>query len=172
MSFRHRMQETRVERGPCLCLPNPQQAQRRHARDGHTGAIQLAGMVAIRKALLDVLHEEYKAAVRAGLVGFLDEVRRGCHGYGSTAYESVFPYHEQYGTPFLFPEEQLQLRQARHFWISRNSGGLFNDHVNHIEQALWFRSPINDEETVRNFRTQERLGPLGQAREVVSFRVD
>ncbi|CAG8360807.1 unnamed protein product, partial [Penicillium salamii] len=157
-------------RGLPLPVPNPAQAARRFERDGTTGPTSLALLNAERQYLLNVVHGETADAMPHGLLQHLEGIRHGNYGYDRDAYEATFPFHKGYGSPLLFPEEQLTLRQCRHFWSHHGVPFLHTCRIARIDFALHFRDDNVDGENahIRQLRDDFRLGTLGHSRQLIS----
>ncbi|GJF00766.1 hypothetical protein PsYK624_170670 [Phanerochaete sordida] len=166
----HLHNEQPSDRGLDLPVPNPEQAARRYARDGTTGPTTLALLNTERQYLLDVMRGEAHDAVACGLLQHLEGVRHGNFGHERDAYEATFPFHKGYGSPLLFPEEQLTLRQCRHFWFHLGVPFLHASRIARIDFALHFRddNADGDNARIRHLRDSLRLGTLGHSRRLVS----
>ena len=154
---------------PPMMVPHPDQAAERYQRDGHLPPFELIGAVDIRAHLLDEMKAEVRFARENGLLKFIDRVARGEFGYGLEAQEVMEPFPLEFGSPFLWPEEQHALRQVLHFWKNCNLTGTFDERVARVRHVLSFRSSVRNEERIRKFRDEGRLGHAGQVRRLVSL---
>lgn len=144
-----------------LFVPDPHHAASQQAQTGQVRAQDLAGMVNQRAGFLRMHDLEFEAAHDAGLQGFLDFRRQDSTPRGAAGFEVLFPYPDSYGNPFLFPTEQLRLRQCYHFWTERNASGRHNRRLARLAHVLHFRTRRGDEAHVRRMRDTGRLGPEG-----------
>ncbi|GJE97289.1 hypothetical protein PsYK624_135050 [Phanerochaete sordida] len=160
---------TQNQRGRVLALPNPRQALGQYQRSGRIGTLTLAGAVAIRNILVALLREELFDAVGAGLLRFVDDNRLLRNPATRGSMETIYPYNDTYGTPFLWAQEQIRLRQYIQFWKANNADGSQDERITRLERALHFRpGGRNGERDIRRLRQDDRLGPLGYGRDVVS----
>ncbi|GJE99716.1 hypothetical protein PsYK624_159870 [Phanerochaete sordida] len=158
-------------RGRPLRVPGPAQAHTQLQRTGFLGHKDLVGATGIRNLMVPMVHEEVHDAVGNGLLGKIDTVRRKKGKLTLDELEMLYPYPEDFGSPFLYAEEQLSLRQCLHFWRSLNDAGQHNWRISRLEYLLWFRPAggRNDDQEICRMRQGQRLGPLGYGREIVSF---
>ena len=149
----------------------PDEVARYVEEDGAYVPLFEAAACQTRGSLLRAYHEECALVTADAVHDFVLRKTYAQQNRTVQDFECILPYGQTTGTPFLYPQEQYDIRVRRHFWAQQQRDHphpYFAHRIARCDFLLHYREDSADAPRIRQLRYAGRLGMLRQVREVVS----